>query len=77
MSKIISFICFFMLICSTIYADNNVVINNILNRKSVRKYTAQKVEQDKIDTIIKAGMSAPSAMNKQPWEFIVISDKKS
>ncbi|MDD3053108.1 MAG: nitroreductase family protein [Endomicrobiaceae bacterium] len=76
MSKIISFICFFMLICSTIYADNNVVINNILNRKSVRKYTAQKVEQDKIDTIIKAGMSAPSAMNKQPWEFIVISDKK-
>lgn len=76
MSKIISFICCCMLLCSMVYAGNNVVVENILNRKSVRKYTVQKVEQDKIDTIIKAGMAAPSAMNKQPWEFIVITDKK-
>ncbi|MFA6613843.1 MAG: nitroreductase family protein, partial [Endomicrobiia bacterium] len=69
-------ICCCMLVCSMVYAANNIVVENILNRKSVRKYTDQKVEQDKIDTIIKAGMAAPSAMNKQPWEFIVITDKK-
>ena len=34
-------------------------IENILNRKSVRKYSDKAVEQDKIDTIVKCAMSAP------------------
>ena len=51
-------------------------IENILNRKSVRKYSDKAVEQDKIDTILKCAMAAPSAMNKQPWEILVVTDKE-
>ncbi len=77
MSKIISFVFCFMLVYSAAYAGSNAVVDNILSRKSVRKYTAQKVEQEKIDIILKAAMAAPSAMNKQPWEFVVVNDKKT
>jgi nitroreductase len=49
----------------------------ILTRRSIRKYTSQKIEPDLVDKIIKAGMYAPSAVNKQPWHFIVFGDKKT
>jgi len=54
----------------------NAVINNIMSRSSVRSYTNQRVEQKKIETLIKAAMAAPTAMNKQPWHFIVVTDKQ-
>lgn len=54
----------------------NPIIDNILNRKSIRKYSDKKVEQQKIDTILKCAMAAPSAMNKQPWELLVVTDKE-
>jgi nitroreductase len=49
----------------------------ILTRRSIRKYTSQKIEPDLVDKIIKAGMYAPSAVNKQPWHFIVFEDRKT
>jgi nitroreductase len=46
------------------------------NRRSVRRYVEdKKVEQDKIIMLLKAAMSAPSACNLQPWEFIVVDEK--
>lgn len=48
----------------------------IFNRKSVRNYTGENISRGIIDTIIRAGMAAPTAMNKQPWVFIVIDDKE-
>ena len=54
----------------------NAVINNIMTRSSVRSYADQKVEQEKIETLVKAAMAAPTAMNKQPWHFIVVTDKQ-
>lgn len=51
-------------------------IEAILTRRSIRKYKNQLIDKESIDTIIKAGMYAPSANNKQPWHFIVISDRK-
>ena len=48
----------------------------IFKRKSVRSFTDEKVSTDKIKNLIRAGMQAPSAFNSQPWEFIVVSDKK-
>ena len=36
----------------------------------------KKVEQEKIDTILKCAMAAPSGMNKQPWELLVVTDKE-
>ena len=46
----------------------------IYNRRSIRRYTDQIVDEGIIDEIIHAGMYAPSAANKQPWHFIVFSD---
>lgn len=48
----------------------------LLNRRSIRKYTNQKISADNINTILKAAMYAPSTMNTQAWQFVVIDDKK-
>lgn len=50
-------------------------MNAILNRKSIRKYTDQPVTDEHITTLLRAAMAAPSAVNEQPWEFVVIRDK--
>lgn len=47
----------------------------LLNRRSIRKYKDQKINKDDMNSILKAAMYAPSAMNLQPWQFIVIDDK--
>lgn len=46
----------------------------ILNRFSVRSYTNQKVEKEVILEILEAARIAPSAVNFQPWHFIVITE---
>lgn len=51
-------------------------IQNIMSRTSVRIFTDAKVPDEAIETILKAAMAAPSAMNKQPWHFFVVSDEK-
>ncbi len=45
-------------------------------RRSIRKYTQQLVEQDKIDYILEAARLAPSAVNFQPWYFILIKSEE-
>lgn len=47
-----------------------------MTRTSVCQYQDQAVESDKIQTLLKAGMAAPSAMNAQPWHFVVVTDKE-
>lgn len=48
----------------------------ILERRSIRKYTEEKVPMENIKELLKAAMQAPSAGNSQPWEFIVVDDKE-
>lgn len=55
--------------------SSEVVINNILKRTSVRSYEDRAVESEKVEKLLRAGMAAPTAVNKQPWHFIVITDK--
>lgn len=55
---------------------NQAAIENIMTRTSIRQYKDQPVEQEKIDIMLKAAMAAPTAVNLQPWHFIVITDKK-
>lgn len=55
--------------------DNNV-IRSIMSRTSVRSYTGQTIQKKDLETIVKAGMSAPTAVNKQPWAFVVIDNKE-
>jgi nitroreductase len=52
-------------------------IDLVKNRCSVRLYTDQSVEQEKLDYIFEAARFAPSACNFQPWLFIVVKDKQS
>lgn len=44
-------------------------------RYSVRSYTSQEVEKEKLDYILECARYAPSAVNKQPWQFIVIQSE--
>jgi nitroreductase len=76
MNKVLSALFGCLIMSSFVYADSNSVIQNILSRKSVRQYSGQEVEKDKIDAIVRSGMAAPSAMNLQPWEIVVVTDKK-
>ncbi len=49
----------------------------IFNRTSIRKYKEKPVEKEKIEKLLRAAMQAPSAVNEQPWEFIVIENKET
>ena len=53
-----------------------IVLDNILARTSIRSYQDRPVEQDKIEKLLRAGMAAPSAVDKRPWHFIVVTDKQ-
>jgi nitroreductase len=46
----------------------------ILKRRSIRKFKEQDVDNDTIKDILECAMAAPSACNKQPWEFYVIKN---
>ncbi len=50
--------------------------NGLISRRSVRKFTDQKVERETIKELIKAAQYAPSAHNTKPWEFFVIEEKQ-
>ncbi len=51
------------------------VIENIQTRVSVRKFTGEKISDEQIKTLLQCAMAAPSAINKQPWAFIVVNDE--
>lgn len=51
------------------------LMEGLLTRRSVRRYTDKPVSERDIIEIVRAGMYAPSARNQQVWEFLVITDK--
>ncbi len=53
----------------------NIFLNGINTRRSVRKFTNETISENDIREILEAGMNAPSAGNEQAWEFIVMTDK--
>lgn len=52
-----------------------VVMQNILNRKSVRSYNGDSIPADVMENLLRAAMSAPTGMDIRPWSFIVLTDK--
>ena len=54
----------------------NEVLEVIKNRRSIRKFQEKAIDDEKINIILEAGRWAPSFANTQPWEFIVVKDKK-
>lgn len=55
----------------------NKTLEVIHNRKSVRHFTNQPVTREQIETLLRAGMAAPSAVNRQPWAFYVITQRET
>ena len=53
----------------------DAVLENIHARKSVRQFTDEPVSQEHIETMLKAAMAAPTAVNYQPWRFVVITER--
>lgn len=50
-------------------------LTNIMTRATVRKFKPTKISDAQMETLLRAGMAAPSAVNKQPWEFMVVDDR--
>ena len=53
------------------------VIEGILKRRSIRRFTDKPIEKGDITTLLRAAMMAPTARNCQEWEFIVVQDKNT
>ncbi len=64
-------------IASAAEPQTNEVLKAIMSRSSVRTYTDQAVESSKIEAMLKAAMAAPTGSNKQPWEFVVVTNRKA
>ena len=57
--------------------DGKAIVENIMTRTSIRNYTDQAISPDTIETLLRAGMAAPTAVNKQPWHFVAVTDKEN
>jgi len=51
------------------------VLSVIHGRRSVRHYTDEPIAPEQIETLLRAGMAAPTAGNAQPWSFVVVIDR--
>jgi nitroreductase len=67
------------MLAATVFAMDsrmqNETLKTIFSQKSVREYEESRVPRETPDLLIRAGMSAPTAVDKRPWEFIVVDDK--
>ncbi len=60
--------------CQT--ANEQAILDAIQTRVSVRQFTGEEVSEEQIQTLLKCAFSAPTAVNKQPWDILVITDKE-
>jgi nitroreductase len=57
-------------------SKKDTTLSVIHSRKSVRNFIPEKtIARETLDTIVRAGMAAPSAVNLQPWQFVVVDDR--
>lgn len=53
---------------------NNQALELIFSRRSIREFTSEEVSPAQVSTLLEAAMAAPSARDRRPWEFIVVTD---
>lgn len=64
-----------MISCNPSASTREQAALDVINtRVSVRQFTGEKISAEQIETILRAGMAAPTAVNKQPWAFVVVDD---
>lgn len=61
--------------CCNSGSNADAVLENIHSRKSVRQYTSEPVTSEQIETLLRAAMAAPTAVNYQPWRFVVVTER--
>lgn len=61
--------------CKAQEAREPSALDVIMTRTSIRSFTGEPVAKEQLETILKAGMAAPSAINIQPWRFVVLTDQ--
>ncbi|MFW6115434.1 MAG: nitroreductase family protein [Chloroflexota bacterium] len=52
-------------------------MDTIFARRSIRQYTEEPVSDESIEILLKAAMAAPSASNRKPWQFIVVTKRET
>lgn len=58
--------------------NGNAAIENILSRTSVRQYDkSHTISPDTVEILLRASMAAPTAVNKQPWQFVVLDKREA
>jgi nitroreductase len=50
-------------------------LNIIFSRRSIRRYTVEPISDTDIQSLLEAGMAAPSGSNQKPWHFVAVTDK--
>lgn len=60
--------------CDKQCCNAKIALENIATRVSVRSYQDKSVDNETIEQLLRAGMAAPTAMNRQPWHFVVVND---
>ena len=60
--------------CEECCTDKNAVIENIMARRSIRKYKAETVDRDILNQILECGINAPNGQNRQSWEIRVVDN---
>lgn len=53
------------------------LLNVMLNRRSVRNYTGEKISKEQLEKILQAGLTSPTGKNLKPWEFVVVEDRET
>lgn len=51
------------------------ILQTLTLRRSIRKYTGEPVDREKLEVALKAAMAAPSAGNSRPWQFVVVTER--
>ena len=62
--------------CTSRPASDQSALDVIMTRTSIRSFTGEPVSREQLETILKAGMAAPSAINIQPWRFVVLTERE-
>jgi nitroreductase len=52
-------------------------VQTIFARRSIRKYTDEPVGEEDVKTLLEAAMAAPSASNRKPWQFVVVTERQT
>ncbi len=52
-----------------------MLLDLLRERRSIRKFTDRKIEEEKVDLLVEAALRSPSSRSLNPWEFVVVTDK--